>query len=89
MLPIRTIVQSNGMHAHIRALPGEPLRPLLSDIRVFRPHGDSEMSGGSFLRWTETMKALEVVLDGKLLGVFVPPKGGSFVTSVGNIPRKY
>jgi hypothetical protein len=35
------------------------------------------------------MKALEVLLDGKVLGIFVPPKGGSFVASVGNIPGKY
>ena len=35
------------------------------------------------------MKALEVLLDGKVLGTFVPPKGGWFFASVGNIPRTY
>jgi hypothetical protein len=35
------------------------------------------------------MKALEVLLDGEVLGTFIPPKGGWFVASVGNIPRTY
>ena len=35
------------------------------------------------------MKALEVIVDGKVLGTFAPPKGGWFVATVGNIPRKY
>jgi len=35
------------------------------------------------------MKALEVSVDGRVIGVFVPPEGESFVASVGNIPRSY
>jgi hypothetical protein len=35
------------------------------------------------------MKALEVSIDGKALGTFVPPEGASFAAMVGNIPRAY
>jgi hypothetical protein len=35
------------------------------------------------------MKALRVMVDGDLVGIFVPPEGGSFVARVGNIPRRY
>ena len=35
------------------------------------------------------MKALEVLIDGEQIGVYVPPDGASFVARVGNIPRKY
>jgi hypothetical protein len=43
----------------------------------------------SYCGGLKIMKALEVLLDGEVLGTFVPPKGGSFVASVGNIPRRY
>lgn len=35
------------------------------------------------------MKALEVSMDGELVGVYVPPSGASFTAMVGNIPQKY
>jgi hypothetical protein len=35
------------------------------------------------------MKALEVSLDGRVIGIFVPPPGEPFVAMVGNIPRSY
>ena len=35
------------------------------------------------------MKALEVLIDGKPIGVYVPPEGESFAAMVGNIPREY
>jgi hypothetical protein len=35
------------------------------------------------------MKALEVSINGKKIGVYVPPEGESFAAMVGNIPRKY
>ena len=35
------------------------------------------------------MKALEVLIDGAPIGVYVPPDGASFTAMVGNIPRKY
>src|SRR6185295_18141752 len=35
------------------------------------------------------MKALEVLIDGESIGVYVPPAGASFTAMVGNIPRKY
>src|SRR5688572_21162537 len=35
------------------------------------------------------MKALEVLIDGEPIGVYVPPHGASFAAMVGNIPRKY
>lgn len=35
------------------------------------------------------MKALEVSIDGKVVGVYVPPEGEVFAASVGNIPRTY
>lgn len=35
------------------------------------------------------MKALEVSIDGEVVGIFVPPEGESFAAMVGNIPRTY
>lgn len=35
------------------------------------------------------MKALEVLIDGQPIGVYVPPEGETFAAMVGNIPRKY
>ena len=35
------------------------------------------------------MKALEVSIDGKVIGVYVPPEGEVFAAWVGNIPRTY
>ncbi len=35
------------------------------------------------------MKALEVSIDGKVVGIFVPPDGACFTAMVGNIPRTY
>ncbi len=37
----------------------------------------------------EIMKALEVSIDGNVIGVFVPPEGAPFAAMVGNIPRSY
>jgi hypothetical protein len=35
------------------------------------------------------MNALEVLINGKRVGVYVPPEGCSFAAMVGNIPRTY
>ncbi len=35
------------------------------------------------------MKGVEVSVDGKIIGVFVPPEGGQFVASVANVPRTH
>ncbi len=35
------------------------------------------------------MNALEVSVDGKRIGVYVPPEGSTFAAMVGNIPRTY
>jgi hypothetical protein len=35
------------------------------------------------------MKALEVSIDGRVIGIFVPPAGKPFVAGVGNIPGSY
>ena len=35
------------------------------------------------------MNALEVSVDGKRIGVYVPPDGSTFAATVGNIPRTY
>jgi hypothetical protein len=35
------------------------------------------------------MKAFEVSVDGKVIGIFVPPAGRPFVAGVGNIPGSY
>src|SRR5258708_666711 len=35
------------------------------------------------------MKALEVSIDGKVIGLFVPPRGSTFAAMIGNIPRRY
>src|ERR1700688_4299410 len=35
------------------------------------------------------MKALEVSIDGEVIGMFVPPRGSAFVAMVGNVPRRY
>jgi hypothetical protein len=35
------------------------------------------------------MKALEVSVDGEILGTFVSPKGGCFFADVSNVPRRY
>jgi hypothetical protein len=35
------------------------------------------------------MNAVEVLVNGKRVGVYVPPEGASFGAMVGNIPRKY
>ena len=34
-------------------------------------------------------KSIEVSVDGKVIGVFVPPEGESFAAMIGNIPRSY
>jgi hypothetical protein len=36
-----------------------------------------------------TVYAIDVAIDGKTIGVCVPPAGGSFVVFVGNIPRSH
>jgi hypothetical protein len=35
------------------------------------------------------MNALEVLINGKRIGIYVPPNGASFLAGVGNIPKKY
>ena len=35
------------------------------------------------------MNALEVLINGKRIGIYVPPSGASFLAGVGNIPKKY
>ncbi len=35
------------------------------------------------------MNALEVLINGKRVGVYVPPEGCTFAAMVGNIPRTY
>jgi len=35
------------------------------------------------------MNAVEVLINGKRVGVYVPPEGTTFGAMVGNIPRKY
>lgn len=35
------------------------------------------------------MKALEVSIDGKVIGIFVPPARNTFAAMVGNIPRSH
>jgi hypothetical protein len=35
------------------------------------------------------VKAIEVALDGEVIGTCVPPPGGCFVVHVGNIPRSH
>src|SRR5216684_1677376 len=35
------------------------------------------------------MNAVEVLINGKRVGICVPPKGSYFVARVGNIPRTY
>jgi hypothetical protein len=35
------------------------------------------------------MNALEVLINGKRVGVYVPPEGCTFAAMVGNIPRAY
>ena len=35
------------------------------------------------------MKALEVLIDGKVIGLFVPPRGSTFAAMIGNVPRRY
>lgn len=35
------------------------------------------------------MNALEVLINGKRVGIYVPPAGSSFGAMVGNIPRTY
>jgi len=35
------------------------------------------------------MNALEVSIDGKRVGVYVPPEGSTFAAMVANIPRTY
>jgi hypothetical protein len=35
------------------------------------------------------MNALEVLIDGKRVGIYVPPEDASFAAMVGNIPRRY
>jgi hypothetical protein len=35
------------------------------------------------------MNALEVSIDGTIVGVYVPPEGSAFAAMVGNIPRHY
>jgi hypothetical protein len=38
---------------------------------------------------TNFVNALEVFINGKRIGIYVPPDGAAFFASVGNIPRKY
>jgi hypothetical protein len=35
------------------------------------------------------MNAVEVLIDGKRVGIYVPPEGSSFGAMVGNVPRTY
>ncbi len=35
------------------------------------------------------MNALEVSIDGKQIGIYVPPEGSTFAATIGNVPRKY
>jgi hypothetical protein len=35
------------------------------------------------------MNAVEVLINGKRVGIYVPPIGAPFFASVGNIPQKY
>src|SRR3972149_4996358 len=35
------------------------------------------------------MKALEVCIDGQVVGLYVPPAGKTFAAMLGNIPRTY
>jgi len=35
------------------------------------------------------MNALEVTIDGRIVGVFVPPEGCTFGAMVANVPRRY
>jgi hypothetical protein len=35
------------------------------------------------------MNAVEVLIDGKRVGTYVPPEGSSFAVMVGNVPRTY
>ena len=35
------------------------------------------------------MNAVEVLINGKRVGVYVPPEGCSFAAMVGNVPRTY
>jgi hypothetical protein len=35
------------------------------------------------------MNALEVLINGKRVGIYVPPEGSSFGAMVGNVPRTY
>ena len=35
------------------------------------------------------MKAHEVSIDGKVIGVYIPPEGEPFAAMIGNIPRTY
>jgi hypothetical protein len=35
------------------------------------------------------MKALEVLINGKLIGLYVPPEGECFGVMLGNVPRTY
>jgi hypothetical protein len=41
------------------------------------------------LRVCNMTKALEVTIDGKIIGVYVPGSGRCFSAILGNIPRKY
>jgi hypothetical protein len=35
------------------------------------------------------MNALEVLINGRRVGVYVPPEGSTFAAMVGNAPRTY
>jgi len=35
------------------------------------------------------VNAIEVLINGKRVGIYVPPEGATFGAMVGNIPRKY
>src|SRR5262245_50392897 len=40
-------------------------------------------------RYADEYECLEVSINGKRIGVYVPPEGSTFAAMVGNIPRKY
>jgi hypothetical protein len=35
------------------------------------------------------MNAIEVLINGKRVGIYVPPEGATFGAVVGNVPRTY
>ena len=55
-------------------------RPLNPSSDRFRPN---------ILLCLSRMNAVEVLIDGKRVGIYVPPEDASFGAMVGNIPRRY